>query len=87
MPENSYGRQHASFSKAPTGKTFIFGHRRKDTIPIYITATRPRLGTIGKNHIQSSDVYCISCSFIGSESDTFLKNYINLHADGREGEN
>ena len=26
----------------------------KDTIPIYALATRPRLGTIGKNHIQSS---------------------------------
>ena len=46
-------------------------------IPIYIPAKRPRLGTIGKNHIQSSSNLSRTALFVVcSESDTFLKNYI-----------
>ena len=45
-------------------------------IPIYIPAKRPRLGTIGKNHIQSSSNLSRTALFVVcSESDTFLKNY------------
>ena len=46
-------------------------------IPIYIPAKRPRLGTIGKNHIQSSSNLSRTALFVVcSESDTFLKNFI-----------
>lgn len=46
-------------------------------IPIYIPAKRPRIGTIGKNHIQSSSNLSGTALFVVcSESDTFLKNYI-----------
>ena len=46
-------------------------------IPIYIPAKRPRIGTIGKNHIQSSSNLSRTALFVVcSESDTFLKNYI-----------
>ena len=42
--------------------------------------SRSRLGTIGKNHIQSSSSFSQNCSFVCSESDTFLitigKNHI-----------
>ena len=38
-------------------------------------ASRSRLGTIGKNHIQSSSSFSQNCSFVCSESDTFLMNY------------
>ena len=45
-------------------------------IPIYIPAKRPRIGTIGKNHIQSSSNLSGTALFVVcSESDTFLKNY------------
>ena len=37
--------------------------------------SRSRLGTIGKNHIQSSSSFSQNCSFVCSESDTFLMNY------------
>ena len=48
-------------------------------IPIYIPAKRPRLGTIGKNHIQSSSNLSRTALFVVcSESDTFLKNYTSL---------
>lgn len=40
-----------------------FSPKRKNTIPIYISAECPRLGTIGKNHIQSSSVFSQNCSF------------------------
>ena len=51
-------------------------------IPIYIPAKRPRIGTIGKNHIQSSSNLSRTALFVVcSESDTFLKNY-NMDAPG-----
>jgi len=54
-----------------------FSPKRKNTIPIYISAEDPRLGTIGKNHIQSSSNLSRTALFVVcSESDTFLKNYI-----------
>ena len=37
----------------------LFRGAGKDTIPIYIPAARPRIGTIGKNHIPSSFIFCI----------------------------
>lgn len=40
-----------------------FSPKRKNTIPIYISAEGPRLGTIGKNHIQSSSGFSQNCSF------------------------
>src|SRR5699024_11404773 len=40
--------------------------------------SRSRLGTIGKNHIQSSSSFSQNCSFVCSESDTFLMNYIMI---------
>lgn len=39
-------------------------------------AAVPRLATIMKNHIQNSSRVIQSCSFLCSESDTSLKNYI-----------
>ena len=39
-------------------------------------ATRPRIGTIMKNHIQSSSGLSKAALFVCSESDTSLKNYI-----------
>ena len=52
-------------------------------IPIYIPAKRPRLGTIGKNHIQSSSNLSRTALFVVcSESDTFLKNY-NIKTRGK----
>ena len=48
-------------------------------IPIYIPAKRPRIGTIGKNHIQSSSNLSGTALFVVcSESDTFLKNFITI---------
>ena len=54
-------------------------------IPIYIPAKRPRIGTIGKNHIQSSSNLSGTALFVVcSESDTFLKNYIILALQRKE---
>lgn len=38
----------------------------KDTIPIQSVAKVPRLGTIGKNHIQSSFTFCIELFFLSA---------------------
>lgn len=43
--------------------TGVYGN---NTFPIYVTATRPRLGTIGKNHIQSSFIFCIKLLFLSA---------------------
>ena len=40
-------------------RILLFKGAGKDTIPIYIPAARPRIGTIGKNHIPSSFIFCI----------------------------
>ena len=49
---------------------------KKKAIPIQFVAKVPRLGTIGKNHIQSRfNLSKESVLFSCSESDTFLKNY------------
>ena len=49
--------------------------KKKDTFSIYSQAKRPRLGTIGKNHIQSSSYFHRTALFLCTESDTFLMNY------------
>lgn len=38
----------------------------KDTIPIQSAAKIPRLGTIGKNHIQGSFIFCIKLLFLSA---------------------
>jgi len=49
---------------------------KKKAIPIQFAAKVPRLGTIGKNHIQSRfNLSEESVLFFCSESDTFLRNY------------
>lgn len=48
----------------------------KNTIPIHFSAKRPRLGTIMKNHIQSSSGLFRTALFVCSESDTSLMNCI-----------
>ena len=48
---------------------------KKKEIPIQFAAKVPRLGTIGKNHIQSRfNLSEESVLFFCSESDTFLRN-------------
>ena len=56
-------------------KISAFSPNGRNTIPIHGSAKRPRLGTIGKNHIQSSSCLNQNCSFVGSRYDTFLMNY------------
>ena len=52
---------------------------KKKAIPIQFAAKVPRLGTIGKNHIQSRfNLSEESVLFFCSESDTFLRNYITI---------
>ena len=64
----------------------LFQQIEKNTMPISFLAKRPRIGTMEKNHIQSSSSQFRTVLFICSESGTFLKNYIicyfphiNLH--------
>lgn len=47
-------------------KNLTFSPKGKDTIPIQIPANRPRLGTIGKNHIQGSFIFCIKLLFLSA---------------------
>ena len=42
----------------------LFSALRKDTISIGFPADRPRIGTIGKNHIQSSLVLLRTALFL-----------------------
>ncbi len=57
-------------------KYSCFYPKEKNTFPIYNITRLPRLGTIGKNHIQSSSNLFRTALFLYSESDTFLMNYI-----------
>lgn len=66
MPKNMDSREQFSVL-APFSRPFH--HIRlpgNNTVPIYITATRSRLGTIGKNHIQSSFIFCIKLLFLSA---------------------
>ncbi len=76
MPKNkSSPGEKADFFAFPSRFT-ILGQVRKNTIPIYLPTKRPRIGTIMKNHIQSSSGLSKAALFVCSESDTSLKNYI-----------
>ena len=55
-------------------KTSAFSLKGKNTIPIYLSAKHPRIGTILKNHIQSSLCLFRTALFVCSESDTSLMN-------------
>lgn len=55
--------------------TMAWGPDAGNTFPIYAPASRPRLGTIGKNHIQSSLSFVSTALFCSSGYDTFLMNY------------
>lgn len=60
-----------------TAMISAFEFCKKKAIPIQFAAKVPRLGTIGKNHIQSRfNLSEESVLFFCSESDTFLRNYI-----------
>lgn len=59
-------------------ETLAFSLNGKNTIPIHFSAKRPRIGTIMKNHIQSSSYLFRTDLFVCSESDIFLMNYITL---------
>ena len=75
MPKNkSSPGEKADFFAFPSRFT-ILGQVRKNTIPIYLPTKRPRIGTIMKNHIQSSSGLSKAALFVCSESDTSLKNY------------
>ena len=54
IPKNKYSRENYPFSALQTVIISCFELVGKDTIPIQFAAKVPRLGTIGKNHIQSS---------------------------------
>ena len=76
MPKNkSSPGEKADFFAFPSRFT-ILGQVRKNTIPIYLPTKRPRIGTIMKNHIQSSSGLSKAALFVCSESDTSLKNCI-----------
>lgn len=78
MPKNkSSPGEKADFFAFPSRFT-ILGQVRKNTIPIYLPTKRPRIGTIMKNHIQSSSGLSKAALFVCSESDTSLKNCITL---------
>lgn len=58
-----------------TAMISVFELCKKKAIPIQFAAKVPRLGTIGKNHIQSRfNLSEESVLLFCSESDTFLKN-------------
>lgn len=66
MPKNMDSREQFSVL-APFSR--LFHHTKlpgNDTIPIYIAAIRPQFGTIGKNHIQSSFIFCIKLLFLSA---------------------
>ena len=82
MPKNkSSPGEKADFFAFPSRFT-ILGQVRKNTIPIYLPTKRPRIGTIMKNHIQSSSGLSKAALFVCSESDTSLKNYIKKSGQG-----
>lgn len=55
-------------------QNFRFSLKGRNTISIYLSAKRPRIGTIVKNHIQSSSCLFRTALFVCSESDTSLMN-------------
>lgn len=59
MPKNRKNVCIYPVSSLQTSITSHFKLQRKDTMPIQSAAKVPRLGTIGKNHIQSSFIFCI----------------------------
>ena len=86
MPKNkSSPGEKADFFAFPSRFT-ILGQVRKNTIPIYLPTKRPRIGTIMKNHIQSSSGLSKAALFVCSESDTSLKNY-TIKSNEKEAEN
>lgn len=86
MPKNkSSPGEKADFFAFPSRFT-ILGQVRKNTIPIYLPTKRPRIGTIMKNHIQSSSGLSKAALFVCSESDTSLKNYITNQETGDKGD-
>lgn len=56
-PENRYEREKCPASSLQATISPCFEFPGKDTIPIQSAAKVPRLGTIGKNHFQSSLSY------------------------------
>ena len=54
MPGNPFSVRNFPQSYRFSQEMGTFSALRKDTIPIGLPADRPRPGTIGKNHIQSS---------------------------------
>ena len=54
-------------------KNVIYGHLGAIQSPYTSLADRPRIGTIGNHQIQGS---LFDCSFLFTESDAFLKNYV-----------
>ena len=54
MPENSCLPKNHPVSTVQTAIISCFGLLARNTIPIWFPAKLPQLGTIGKNHIQSS---------------------------------
>ena len=77
MPKNRNQLKNHPFSALQNVIISCFKFPRKDTIPIQFVAKVPRLGTIGKNHIQSSSALSRTALFACSESDTFLMNLYN----------
>ena len=62
-------------------KNVIYGHLGAIQSPYTSLADRPRIGTIGNHQIQGS---LFDCSFLFTESDAFLKNYIIVHSNSKE---
>ena len=77
--KNKISPQNQPFSALQTTIISCLKLPGRDTIPIQSAAKVPRLGTIGKNHIQSSLSLYKLFFFDCSESDTFLKNYTTYH--------
>lgn len=66
MPGNPFSVRNFPQSYRFSQEMGTFSALRKDTIPIGLPADRPRPGTIGKNHIQSSFIFCIELLFLSA---------------------
>ena len=66
MPGNPFSVRNFPQSYRFSQEMGTFSALRKDTIPIGLPADRPRPGTIGKNHIQSSFIFYIELLFLSA---------------------
>ena len=68
-------RKHFFYPQNPVLTKCSQKDERKNIQFPYVLAAHPRLGTIEKNHMQSSSDLFRAALFLCSESDTSLKNY------------